>query len=436
MSTGIAPRLNAERIELSNGLTVLLSENHALPAVSISAVVKTGERFVTDEMAGLGSLAGELLDDGTETRTSQQIAAAIESTGGALATTGGYATTKVSATLLASDLDLGLELTADLLRHPSFPEDRVALEVSKRRAEIHAKQDDPRHVASEAFNEIVFAGTPQRRPVIGYEGTVAKITRADLLAYHRQFFAPNNTVLAMAGDFSAAEVEHKVRQGFGDWGRDEDLRLPEVTRSERQREPITRFITKDKEQVNIFLGHLGITRGNPDYYAIRVLDTILGDSPGFTSRIPRVLRDEQGLAYTTYCHTARSAGIDPGRFVAYIGTSPENQARAIEGLRRQIELMTAAEPAAAEVESAKAYLTGSFVFEFETNEQIAAFLVQAEVHQLGFDYLERFPKEVNRVAAQDVLRVAREYLDPHNLTLVVVGPVDETGRILKQAAAA
>jgi zinc protease len=428
-----APTLKVERLELPNGLIVLLSENHAVPAVSINAVVKTGERFVMDEMAGLGSLAGELLDDGTASLTAQQIAAAIEATGGALMNAGGYATTHISATLLRADLDLGLQLTADLLRHPSFPEDRLALEISKRLAEIRAKQDDPRIVASEAFNEIVFAETPQHRPLMGYEKTLPAITRADLLAYHGRFFAPNNTILAITGDMSAAEVESKVRHFFGNWERDSGLSLPSVPSPQRQSEPIMRFLTKDKEQVNIFLGHLGIARANPDFYTVRVLDTILGDSPGFTSRIPRILRDEQGLAYTTYCHTARSAGLDPGRFVAYIGTSPENQTKAVEGMREQIELITSAPPSDEELATAKAYLTGSFVFEFETNAQIAAFLVNAEIYGLGFDYAQRFPAEIKQITAEEVLRVAREYIAPQNLTLVVAGPVDDKGEWLKPA---
>jgi zinc protease len=433
VSVASAPTLNVERLELANGLIVLLAENRNIPAVSINAVVKIGERWVPDEMAGLASMAGTLLDEGTASLTAQQIAEAIESVGGALATSGSYAATQVNATVLNSHLDLGLQLAAELLRQPSFPEERIALEISKRLAEIRAKQDEPRLVASEAFNEIVFAATPQHRPLAGYEETVARVTRADLLAYHQQFFVPNNTILALAGDFNAAEVANRVPALFGDWERASNLSLPEVPGPQRQRAPVTRFITKDKEQVNIFLGGLGIARANPDYYAIRVMDTILGDSPGFTSRIPRILRDEQGLAYTTFCHTARSAGLDPGRFVAYIGTSPENLAQAVTGLREQIELITAAPPRAEEIATAQAYLTGSFVFEFETNAQLAAFLVGAEIYQLGFDYPRRFPEEINRVSAKEVLRVAREYIDPGSLTLVVVGPVDEEGELLKKA---
>jgi zinc protease len=425
MTAASAPKLKVERRELANGLVVLLSENHALPAVAIKAVVKTGERFVPDEMAGLGSLAGELLDEGTRARTAQQIAAAIESTGGTLATAGGYATTGVSVTLLSGDRGLGLELAADLLRHPSFPEDRLALEASKRLAEIRARRDEPRLVASEAFNEIIFAGTPQHRPLIGYAETIPRITRADLAGYHRRFFVPHNTILALAGDFTAGEVADEVERVFADWGRDPGFSLPAVALPQRQQEPVTRLIHQEKEQVNIFLGGLGIARTDPDYYAVRLLDTILGDSPGFTSRIPRILRDEQGLAYTVYCHTARSAGIDPGRFVAYIGTSPENQAQAIAGLREQIRLITAAPPTAAELDSARAYLTGSYVFEFETNAQIANFLIEVEVYGLGVDYPPRFIAEINRLTPEDVLRVARARIAPDRLTLVVAGPVGE-----------
>jgi zinc protease len=415
-------KLNVERIELPNGLIVLLSENRALPAVSISAAVKTGERFVSDDKAGLASLTGEMLDEGTPSRTAHQIASAIESVGGALQTTGGYATTSVSVTALSGDLELGLELTADLLRNPLFPEDRLQLEVGKRLAEIVARQDEPQIVASEAFNEIIFAGTPQHRPLIGYEQTVAKLTRADLLAYHRHFFAPNNTILALAGDFSAAQTAHRIEQLFADWEPGSQLLLPEVPRPQL-RQPVTHFINRDKEQVNIYLGHLGIERAHRDYHALRVLDTILGDSPGFTSRIPRVLRDEQGLAYTTYCHLTRSAGVDPGRFVAFIGTSPENLEQAVSGLRRQIESVVVAPPTTAEVETARDYLTGSFVFEFETNAQMASFMISAELHQLGFDYPRRFLSEISRVTADEVWRVAQQHIAPDRLTLVAVGPV-------------
>lgn len=418
-----APQPAVERIESGNGVVVLLVEEHATPAVSVNAVVRAGERYLSDAQAGMGTLAGEMLIEGTQHRTAREIAAAVEATGGALAAAGGYATTGVSLTLLGGDLPLGLDLAAELLREPAFAEDRLTLAVDRRLAQLCAKADDPRWIASTAFNEIVFAGTPQSRPQLGAPETVRRITREDLVFYHRRFFIPENTLLTIVGDFKACDVAARIQSLFGDWECDSRFDVSTPPEPVRQREPREKFIHKDKEQVNLFLGHLGVRRRTPDYAAIRVLDTILGDSPGFTSRIPRVLRDEQGLAYTVYCDLARSAGVDPGRFAAYIGTAPENLDRAVAGLREQISMIVEAPPSEAEVAEAKSYLTGSYVFEFETNAQVAAFLASAEIYELGFDEPQRYLEAVARVTPEDVWRAARAHIHPDAMTLVVVGPV-------------
>jgi zinc protease len=196
-----------------------------------------------------------------------------------------------------------------------------------------------------------------------------------------------------------------------------------VPQPRRQTSPTEKFVPAPKEQVNVIIGHLGIARKNPDYYQLLVLDTILGSSPGFTSRIPRILRDEQGLAYTTFSNITSSAGLDPGRFIAYIGTAPENLNRAISGLRGEIARIVREPVADEELETAKSYLTGSFVLRFQKNSQIAEFLLEAEVYGLGFDYLEKYPDFIRAVKVEDVSRVAQTYIDPENLTTVVVGPV-------------
>jgi zinc protease len=418
-------KLSTQRIALSNGLVILLAENHALPTVSVNLVVKTGERYLSDEQAGLGNLAGELLDQGTDSRTALGIATEIEAVGGVLETVGGYGVTTISTQSLSDDLDLCLELAADVTRNAQFPDEKVEQETSRVLAEIQARRDDPRVIASEAFDEIIFAGTPQHRPLAGYEETVAAITRDNLREYHRQRFAPNNSLIAIAGDFTAEAVIRKIEGLFGDWKRNAALKFPEVRQPQRQTEPMTRFIVKDKEQVNIYLGHVGIERKHPDYATIRVMDTILGDSPGFTSRIPRILRDEQGLAYTTYCHMARSAGLDAGRFVAFIGTAPDNLKTAVNGLREQIELLHSQPPTADEVRAAKEYLTGSYVFEFETNAQMAGYMIRAELHDLPASYPEDYLSEIRRVTPEDVFRVTRRHIAPDKMTLVIVGPVSE-----------
>ncbi len=424
-------KLDVERVELPNGLILLLSENHTTPSVSINAVVKAGSRYESDEQAGLASLTGELLDEGTRTLTSVQIAEAVENVGARLRTYGSYESSGCHAAFLSQDLLLGLEIVADLLMTAVFPEDKVTAHTERRVAQLRSRLDAPRVKASDIFNELVFRGHPLHRPAVGYEATVRDLTRESLVEFYRRYYAPNNAMLAIVGDFNLAELKRQVADLFGQWQRAE-LRLPKIPRLTRQSEEIVEYVTAPKEQVNIYMGHLGIERRNPDYYALLVMDTILGSSPGFTSRIPRVLRDEEGLAYSTYSNITSSAGLDPGRFVAYIGTSPENLQRALAGLRGEIVRIVRERVSLDELEVAKAYLTGNFVFDFQTNAQVAEFLVEAEFYELGFGYLERYPEAIAAVTIDDLTRVSREYLDPEHLTTVVVGPVDERGNLLSR----
>jgi zinc protease len=420
----ITPKLDVERVELPNGLVLLLSENHSIPSVSINALVRAGSRFEADEKAGLASLVGALLDAGTVSRTSQQIAEAIEAAGGQLGTFGDYQSSGAVVRLLSKDAGLGLDVASDLLMNATFPEDKVRQDIDRRVAQIKARLDVPRTQASDVFNEIVFEGSPQHRPPIGYEETVITLTRADVEGFYRRYYVPENTMLAIAGDIDKNEVKSMAEATFGAWPRSAEFEKPLVPRPHRQTSPIERFVTASKEQVNVVIGHLGIERKNPDYYALLVMDTILGSSPGFTSRIPRILRDEQGLAYSTFSNITSSAGLDPGRFIAYIGTAPENLDRAISGLRSEIARIVEGGVTPEELETAKLYLSGSFVFHFQRNSQIAEFLLEAEIYGLGFDYLEKYPEWIRAVSVEDVNRVTRKYIDPQKLTTVVVGPVD------------
>lgn len=425
---GVRPKLDVERYELSNGLVLLLSANHSHPSVSISAIVSAGSRFEPDEKAGLASLVGDLIDEGTRTRTSEVIAEAIESVGGRIITFGDYQASGVHASLLAKDVALGLEITFDVLNNAIFPDDRVTQHVDRRVAQIKSRLDVPRVRASDVFNEIVFRGHPQHRPPIGYQETVAGIDRHDVIDFYERYYWPNNTILAITGDINKSDVKVQVEETFGLRARASALALPEIPPPAVFQMPIERFVTADKQQVNVFMGHLGIERRHPDYYALLILDTILGSSPGFTSRIPRILRDEQGLAYATFSNITATAGLDPGRFIAYIGTSPENLGKALVGLRREIVRIVEEPVSVEELVAAKAYLTGNFVFEFQSNGQIAQFLLDAEIYGLGFDYMERYPELIRQVSVDDISRVAREHIHPERLVTVVVGPVDEHGR--------
>src|SRR5262245_42981870 len=422
------PGLDVERVEFPNGLVLLLSENHTIPSVTISAIVRTGSRFEDDEKAGLASLTGELLDEGTTTRSSQQIAETIEATGGHLATFGDYQSSGAVVTVLSKDLGLGVEIASDVLINATFPEDKVHLHVERRVAQIRARLDQPRTLASDLFNEVVFEGVPQHHPSIGYEETVKTLTREDAEKFHRRYYVPDNTMLAIVGAIDKNEVKSRILDAFGEVEGVEHFEPPKITWPQRQTRPIEKLVNVAKEQVNIIIGHVGVERKNADYYKLLVMDTILGSSPGFTSRIPRVLRDEQGLAYTTFSNITSSAALDPGRFIAYIGTAPENLERAVSGLRKEIERIVEGGVSVDALEPAKLSLTVSFVFRFHRNSRIAELLLEAEIYGLGFDFLERYPQLIREVSVEDVWRVTQKYIDPDNLTTVVVGPLEETGR--------
>lgn len=414
--------LDVERFQLANGLTVLLAPNDGIPAFCLNVAVATGARYEADDDAGLASLAGGMLAEGTTRRSAREIAEVIEDTGGHLATFGGYAYSGTRVVGLAEDLALALDVAADCVRAPVYPEDRVRLQVERRLGTLRSRADQPKAVASDLFDEIVYAGHPAHRPSLGYPHTVARITREGLAAFHAAWFRPERTLVALAGGFDPADARESIERAFGDWERATGTVIPELPELGRQTTPVEKRVRLEKTQANVFLGHLGIRRSDPDYYALQVLDTILGSSPGFTSRIPRRLRDEQGLAYSTFSNIAGSAGLDPGRFVAFIGTSPGNVARALEGLTFEIRRIVEEPVAQDELEAAKSYLTGSFVFKFQTNSQIAGFLVKAEIFGLGFDYVERYPELIHAITIEDVHGAASRHIDPDALTLVVAGP--------------
>jgi zinc protease len=411
---------------LPNGLKVLLVENSSIPTVSLTASVLTGARYDPESKAGLAIMVSRLLDEGTATRTSLEIADAIESVGGSIETDGSFERIIATASVLNKDVDLGLELLADLLIRPVFPQEFVDKEKERTLAEIQSAQDRPQIVAGWAFNELVYQDHPLHRPSHGYPETVEKITRGDLLDFHGRFFVPNNVLLSVVGDFRVPDLLPKVEEFFGGWV-SRPIVFPAYENPVRQTAKRTKFITMPAQQLNIYLGHLGITRTNSDYYALQVLDTILGGGAGFTARIPQRLRDELGLAYTTFASITMTAGMDPGRFIAFIGTSPENMKLATEGLINEIRRIIEEPVTTQELQDAKDYLTGSFVFAFESSPQIARFLVHAEVYRLGFDYVEKYPEYIRAVTVEEISRVAKKYLDSENYTLVVVGPVAEDG---------
>lgn len=410
--------LEPKKWVLENGLTVLFLENPFYPVTSIKAFVDAGQKYESEDKAGLAYLVGALLDEGTRERSGLEIAETMDFIGGSLETN----STGVATHILRKDLDTAFDIISDILKNAIFDEEEIEKERNKQLAFIKSEQDDPNCVAYNAFNELIYEKHPYHRPRRGYTRTVKAIRRSDILAHYQTYYRPNNTLLAIVGDLSEVEAREKVDQYFSSWSKKTSPAMSPL-KVEKQIKPKIKYIFKTKEQIHIYLGHLGIRRNNPDYYALLVMDYILGTGPGFTDRISRKLRDEQGLAYTVYANITRSATEEPGIFSAYIGTSPENKDKAVKGLLKEIELIQKERVSEEELENAKNYLTGSYVFHFETSVQLANYLISAEKYQLGFDYLRKYPDLIRAVTAEDIQRVAQQYLDPVNYSLVIVGKI-------------
>jgi zinc protease len=361
-------------------------------------------------------LTGSLLEEGTTTRTAFEIAQAIESAGGNLHTTSRGA----SAQVLSKDFSLALDIVADILIHPVFEQKNLEKERRRLLGILDGDEDNLALAAYNLFHEMVYGSHPYHRPRKGYKETVRKLAQSDILEYYSTYFVPNNTILAIVGDVAPTEVIQQVQRYFGEW-KQRDLLLQPIFKIPSPEGCITKHIYREKEQNHLYLGHPGITRTNPDYYVLLTMDYILGTGPGFTDRISRKLRDEQGLAYTVYANIALSAEVEPGTFMAYIGTSPANMNKAIEGFLEEIKKIRAEQVLQEELELTQNYLTGSYVFHFETSTQLARYLINAERFDLGDDFLWKYPQLIESVTVGDIQRVAQQYLDPENYYVAIVG---------------
>jgi zinc protease len=433
--------LDVKRHVLANGLTVLLLERKGLPVVSVQASIRPGRANENASQNGLSNFTGALLDCGTRDYTKQQMAEALDNIGAGI----GVGADGASIRVLSQHTDVGLEMLSQVLLYPTFPEEEIELGRKQVLASIEASKNETAWFARNAASAALYGPTnPLGRSADGTPETVAAFKRADVLAWHAAYCRPDNCVIAAVGDFDAAEMLKKLEGKFGTWKKPATaLSFPkgEFQRPAKlegtqgftfaefdaaQVKQTSKRIAIDhpeKDQVVVRLQTLGITRDNPDYYALLVMDNVLGTSPGFTDRFSGKLRDEMGLAYSTYANITNGSGIYPGSFLGYIGTRPENVELALKTMYELIEEIRTEPVTDAEIRAAKDYLKGSFVFDVETTGQLAGLMISMERFNLGFDYMVKYAKAVEAVTAADIQRVAQKYLVPEQMVEILAGPV-------------
>jgi zinc protease len=417
------------QVQIENGLVVLVARRPSSPIVSVRFDVDVRHEDDPPGKAGLGNLVGELLDAGTANRTGGEILGPIEQLGSTLE----CSARGISLDVLPGDLNAALEVMVDVVANASFPEDSIELIKNKVAGEITSAEEDPATYALQLLHAAVYKGHPYEYPVTGTRETLASVTRGDIVAHHSRFFRPNNTIVTVVGDVEPAKVVEELRHLTAGW-ESKPVTREELRALMLQEEGQQVFEYRDLAQLYITLGHLGVTRDNPDYHALLVMDQILGGGAGFTDRLQRHLRDEEGLAYIVNAGITDSVGRLPGVFAAFIGTAVENKDRAIAGIKREIVAMCSAPPTSVELADAKRYLIGKHVIGLEGNRDLADLLVMQERYGLGKDYISRFPELVEAVTVDDVHRAAQKWLKPDALSLVVVGHVDDEGNVVNEEA--
>jgi len=414
--------LDLEREQLDNGLTLLVVERHNLPVVMVTLGIKAGSLVEPEEKSGLANLTAALLTEGTAKRTSRQISEEIEFVGGSLGASGGSDYITVHLSVLKKDLSFGFDLLSDIILNPSFPEDEMKKKVKRIKGSLKAGEDDPGFVASRAFIKEVFSNHPYGRLVQGSEESLDMIRRDDLEAFHNAYYTPDNSIMSVVGDITSDEVKALLEKHFSAW-RSKGIKLLFLPEMPDVKKRHTVIIDKELTQANIILGHLGVSRSDPDYYAVSVMNYILGGG-GFASRLMQNVREEKGLAYDiSSFFNAEKAG---GSFEVSLQTKNESANRAIEEILREIRKIRSEPVSDRELSDAKAFLTGSFPMRIETGARIANFLVAVEYHGLGMGYVDEYPAYISKITKEDVLRVAKKYLAPENYILVIVADEKKT----------
>jgi zinc protease len=405
---------------LANGLQVIVVPHDEQPAVTMRLLVRVGSAQDPKDKAGIADLVAELLDQGTATRTAQEIADQIDSIGGAMGTGSGTDLTFANVIVMRDSFKLAMDLLHDVVRNPAFAPDEIERRKQQAISALSVNATDPDYLASALFDRLVYGFHPYGLPGTGTPESIRAITRDDLVQFHRRYFVPNNMILAIVGDITIAEAFAAAEQLFGGWPRGE---VPTWEPAEPP-PPTRRIVVVDKPdavQTEIRVGQLAIPRKHPDYVAWDLAVKILGGEGA--NRLHRVLRSERGLTYGAEAKTQAMKWA--GDFVAETDTRTETTGEALRLIVEEIGRLQRQRVSERELADAQAYLTGSFPLTVETPNDIATQVLNAVFYELPLEELSTFREQVQAITPDDIQRVTRQYIRPDRLSIVLVGNARE-----------
>ncbi|MBD2609117.1 insulinase family protein [Scytonema hofmannii FACHB-248] len=401
------------RTVLSNGIVLLVAENPAADIIAARIFIRAGSCNENPQQSGLAHLLSTVLTKGCDGLSSLQIAEHVESMGAGLSADSAADYFLVSLKTVTADFADILGLAGRIMRSPTFPEVEVELERRLALQDIRSQKEQPFTIAFDQLRQVMYQNHPYAMSVLGDETTMGGLTRADLVKYHQTYFRPDNIVISIAGRVTLEDAATLVENIFGDWQAPSEP-LPIVHFPHIKVEPQQRLKVQQTQQSVIMLGYLGPSVRSPDYGALKLLSTYLGN--GLSSRLFVELREKRGLAYEVSAFFPTR--LHPASFVVYMGTAPENTSIALTGLRTEVDLLSSNQLEESALQAAKNKILGQYALGKQSNGQIAQVYGWYEILGLGIDFDFLFQELIASVTVSDAIAAASQYLREPYLSLV------------------
>ncbi len=407
-----------ERMVLKNGMVVYLMEEHELPLVNGTAIIRTGDRFEPGDKVGLAQMMGNVMRSGGTLRHSpdelnqmlEQRAASVETGVGDTMGSAGFQS-------LTEDLDTVFGLYAEVLRLPAFAPDKLELAKSQESGNIARRNDSPEGIVQREFQKLIYGNASPYARTTEY-ATLSKISRDDLVKFYQQYYYPNNTIMGIVGDFNSQKMKSLIEAKFGDWKPSPTPIKPQLPKVTQANAGGVYFVNQPQlTQSNVLIGHIGGEFNSPDYAALDVLNGVLN---GFGGRLFNEVRSRQGLAYSVYGYWSPKFDY-PGLFIAGGQTRSDATVQFIKAIQTEIKRLQTEAVTSKELAFAKDSTLNSFVFNFQDPFQTLSRLIRYEYYGYPSDFLFSYRRAVETTTAADVQRVAQKYLKPNNLVTLVVG---------------
>jgi zinc protease len=419
-----------EKVVFKNGLTVLLLEKHGVPILNFAALVKTGSAADPPGQEGLASITAQLLRKGTQKRSAQQFAADTDYTGGSIETDASADFSTVSGEFLNKDLARGLDLYSDALLHPVFPQPEVDKLLAQSLDGVRAAKDEARSVLGTYYDAYLYNGNGYGRTSDGDEISLTKIRRDAIVKFYESYYAPGNIIMAVAGDFQAAEMKQKLEEVFGQWPSKPvpAVKIPVLPPVKGRK--LLLVDKPDATQTYFAIGNVATAAGDPDRVAIRLVNTVFGGR--FTSLLNEALRVESGLTYGALStFDPRKA---PGPFGIYSYTKNESTAQAIDMALQVLQKLHKQGITAKELASAKSYIKGQFPPSIETSRQLAQIIAINEFYGLDDREINELETRIDAVTPAIAQQVIQKHFPSEDLVFTLIGKSSEVSAAVQKFA--